>query len=47
MGEKKAHFSDALKFPSSYEYKIAIAFGHKAVTKEPHTYDAAAQITRL
>ena len=47
MGEKKAHFSDALKFPSSYEYKIAIAFGHKAVTKGPHTYDAAAQITRL
>lgn len=47
QGEKKGHFSEALKLPPSYEYKIAIAFGHKAVTKEPHTYDAEAQITRL
>ena len=46
-GDKKAYFSDALKLPPSYEYKIAIAFGHKAVTKEPHTYDAEAQITIL
>lgn len=46
-GDKKAYFSDALKLPPSYEYKIAIAFGHKAVTKQPHTYDAEAQITRL
>ncbi len=46
-GDKKAYFSDALKLPPSYDYKIAIAFGHKAVTKEPHTYDAEAQITRL
>ncbi len=47
QGEKKAYFADALKLPPAYEYKIAIAFGHKAVTKEPHTYDASAQITRL
>lgn len=47
LGEKKAYFSEALRLPPSYEYKIAIAFGHKAVAKEPHTYDAAAQITRL
>lgn len=46
-GEKKEYFSNALKFPENYEYKIAIAFGHKAVTKEPHTYDADAQITYL
>lgn len=46
-GEKKAYFSDALKFPENYEYEIAIAFGHKAVTKEPHTYDADAQVTYL
>ena len=43
-GDKKAYFSDALRLPPSYEYKIAIAFGHKAVTKEPHT---EAQITIL
>ena len=47
LGEKKAYYADALKFPPGYEYKIAIAFGHKAVTKEPHTYDAEVQITRL
>ena len=32
QGEKKAHFAAALDFPADYEYKIAIAFGHKAVT---------------
>lgn len=46
-GEKKAYFSDALKFPENYEYEIAIAFGHKAVTKEPHTYDVDIQVTYL
>ena len=42
-GEKKDYFSKALQ----YEYEIAIAFGHKAVTKEPHTYDINAQVTYL
>lgn len=46
-GRKKQHFSDVLKLPARYEYKIAIAFGHKAVTKEPHTYDADRQVTCL
>lgn len=46
-GEKKSYFSDALKFPENYEYEIAIAFGHKAVVKDPHTYDAGAQVTYL
>ena len=46
-GEKKAYFSRALKFPENYEYEVAIEFGHKAVSKEPHTYDADAQVTFL
>ena len=46
-GEKKEYYSKALKFPDNYEYEIAIAFGHKAVNKEPHTYDADAQVTYL
>lgn len=46
-GEKKEYFSKALRFPKDYEYEIAIAFGHKAVTKEPHTYNADAQVTYL
>ena len=46
-GEKKDYFAKALKFPANYRYEIAIAFGRKAMTKEPHTYNADAQITRL
>lgn len=46
-GEKKEYFSKALQLPDKYEYEIAIAVGHKAVNKAPHTYDAAAQITYL
>ena len=46
-GEKKEYFNSALQFPENYVYEIAIAFGHKAVTKEPHTYDADAQVTYL
>lgn len=46
-GEKKDYFSKALQFPDQYEYEIAIAFGHKAVTKEPHTYELPAQVTYL
>ncbi len=46
-GEKKEYFSKALQLPENYEYEIAVAVGHKAVTKEPHTYDAAAQVTYL
>ncbi len=47
QGEKKAYFASALHFPENYEYKIAIAFGYKATSKEPHTYDAASQVTYL
>jgi len=46
-GDRKEYFSKALKFPANYEYEIAIAFGHKAVTKEPHTYDFETQVTFL
>lgn len=37
-GEKKNYFADVLKFPEGYDFEIAIAVGHKAVTKEPHEY---------
>ncbi len=46
-GEKKDYFAIALRFPEQYEFEIAIAFGHKAVEKDPHTYDAEAQVTHL
>lgn len=47
MGEKKAYFSRLLCLPENYEYGIAIAVGHKAVSKAPHDYDAAARVTFL
>ncbi len=46
-GEKAKYFSEKLAIPEGYDFKIAIAVGHKAVTKEPHTYNADAQITIL
>ncbi len=46
-GEKKEYFSRLLKLPENYEYGIAIAVGHKAVTKEPHTYDREERVTCL
>ncbi len=46
-GEKKDYYAEALQLPENYEYEIAIAFGHKAVSKEPHTYDAQKQVTYL
>ncbi len=46
-GEKKKYFEEKLKLPEGYEFEIAIAVGHKAVTKEPHTYDASKQVTVL
>lgn len=47
MGEKKEYFANALQLPKDYEFRIAIACGHKATSKEPHTYDTAAQVTFL
>lgn len=46
-GEKRAYFEEVLQFPENYEYEIAIAFGHKATEKKPHTYHAEAQVTYL
>ena len=47
LGEKKAYFNEKLGIPEGYGYKIAIALGHTALAKEPHTYDAAKQVTCL
>ena len=46
-GENRACFEKALGFPEGYEYEIAIAFGHKAAGKEPHTYDEEKLVTYL
>ena len=44
-GAKKEYFANALKFPEGYEFEIAIAVGHKAVSKEPHEYSLEKNVT--
>lgn len=46
-GEKQAYFAEALQFPENYQYEIAIALGHKAMEKTPHTYNAETQVSYL
>lgn len=46
-GEKEAYFNSALKLPENYEYSVAIALGHKAASKEPHTFEAEKQVAYI
>lgn len=46
-GSEKNHFAKELKFPEGYEYKIAIAVGHKAVSKEPHEYSMEKNVSYI
>ena len=46
-GEKQAYFEKARGVPETNEFQIAIAVGHKAVEKTPHTYDAETHVTYL
>lgn len=46
-GEKRDYFANALRFPEGYDFQIAIAVGHKAVTKEPHEYSEEKNVTYL
>lgn len=45
LGKKKEYFAGALQFPEGYEYKVAVALGRKAVSKEPHKYDLEKQVS--
>ena len=37
----------AMKLPEGYAFEVAIAVGHKAVEKEPHTYSMEKNVTSL
>lgn len=39
LGEKGAYFAQKLQIPEGWEYKIALAAGHKAMGKMPHEID--------
>ena len=44
-GERQAEFASRLKFPEGYAFEVAIAVGHKATGKEPHTYSFEKNVT--
>ena len=46
-GEKRDYFAEKLKLPEGYDFEIAVAVGHKAVTKEPHEYSVEKNVTFL
>ncbi len=46
-GDKKEHFNEALKIPEGYSFRIALAVGRKAVSKEPHTFEESKQVVYL
>lgn len=46
-GDRKEYFSRELKFPEGYEFVIAVALGHKAVSKEPHEYQVEKNVSFL
>ena len=43
-GERREYFDKALKIPQGYKFEIALAVGHKATSKEPHTFDEKALV---
>lgn len=47
LGEKKACFDRALNIPDGYDFAIAIAVGHKAAEKTPHSYEPEKDVSYL
>lgn len=43
-GGKRDYFKEKMSIPAEKDFQIALAVGHKATEKEPHTYDAAKQV---
>ena len=46
-GEHAKELAGALGFAEGFVFQVAIAVGHKAVEKAPHTYDRDAQVSFL
>lgn len=44
-GEKKSYFDEKLGIPEGYSYKVALAVGVPATTKEPHEYNYDRDVT--
>lgn len=44
-GERREYFSRKLRIPDGYSFRIALAVGHKADNKTPHTYDYDKQVS--
>ena len=46
-GEKRSYYNEKLGIPEGYSYKVALAVGVPATTKEPHNYDFDKDVTIL
>ncbi|MCQ2497211.1 MAG: nitroreductase family protein [Lachnospiraceae bacterium] len=46
-GEKADYFAKALQFPENYSFRIALAVGHKATLKAPHTIDLEKNFSKI
>lgn len=46
-GAKKAYYNEKLGIPEGYSYKVALAVGVPAGTKEPHEYNYEKNVTIL
>ncbi|MCR4923109.1 MAG: nitroreductase family protein [Lachnospiraceae bacterium] len=46
-GEREDYYAQKLAFPEGYEYQVAIALGHKAAEKAPHTFDFEKNVSFL
>lgn len=44
-GEKREYFEKAMSIPEGYEFEIALAVGHKATFKMPHTFREEEKVT--
>ena len=46
-GPRAEELAKALRFEDGFSYQVAVAVGHKATEKAPHTYQRDAQVTIL
>lgn len=44
-GERQEYFSEKLRIPEGYSFRIALAVGHKTDNKTPHEFDFEKQVT--
>ena len=46
-GDKRDYFKEKMAIPAEKDFQIALAVGHKAMEKAPHTYEFEKQVTMI